>query len=69
METNVPSFFKVCVRIKFPLCNILPGLSCIWIDIYEICAETFLEGTFMCAPSFLVCAHLTACVRTHTSTA
>ena len=31
---------------------------------YKICAETFLEETFMCAPSFLVCVRLTACVCT-----
>src|SRR6218665_146257 len=32
---------------------------------YETCAKTFFEGTFRCAPGFLVCARLTACVRTH----
>src|SRR6218665_1501934 len=33
---------------------------------YEICAKAFFKGKFMCAPSFLVCAHLTTrvCVRT-----
>jgi len=31
----------------------------------EICAKTFWEGTFLCAPSFLVCARLTTCVRAH----
>jgi len=25
--------------------------------------KTFFEATFMCAPSFLVCAHLTTCVH------
>ena len=25
---------------------------------YEICAKIYLEGTFMCTPSFLVCARL-----------
>jgi len=29
--------------------------------------NTVLEGTFMCATSFLVCAHLTTCARTHTA--
>jgi len=29
----------------------------------------FLEGTFMRAPSFLVCAHLMTCVRMHMRTA
>ena len=29
---------------------------------YEICAHTFLEGTFMFASCFLVCARLTTCV-------
>ena len=28
-----------------------------------MCANTVLEGTFMCAPSFLVCARLMACVQ------
>jgi len=26
---------------------------------YEICAKTIFKGKLMCAPSFLVCAHLT----------
>jgi len=30
----------------------------------EIRAKLFLEGTSMCAQTFLVCARLTACVRT-----
>jgi len=29
----------------------------------KLCAKTFLGGIFVCAPSFFVCAHLTACVR------
>jgi len=28
--------------------------------------ETFFKQTFLCAPSFLVCARLTTCVRVHT---
>ena len=44
-----PQVFKVSVRIKCLLCNILPELISIWNDTYEICAKTFLEGTFMCA--------------------
>src|SRR6218665_1466889 len=32
---------------------------------YEICANTFFKGKFLCAPSLLVCAHLTTCVRAH----
>ena len=32
---------------------------------YEICAKTFLEGTYMCAQSFLVCTRVTACVHAH----
>ena len=47
-------------------------LVCVFNDVYEICAKTFLEGTFMCAPSFLVradCALLMACVHTHAGTA
>jgi len=35
----------------------------------EKMCKTFLKGTFMCVPSFLVCANLTACVRAHTRTA
>jgi len=31
--------------------------------------KPFLEGTFVCAPSFLVCARLTICVRMHMHTA
>jgi len=36
---------------------------------HEMCAKTFFKGKCMCAPSFLVCAHLMTCVRVHTSTA
>src|SRR6218665_447681 len=50
------SFFSLCV--KFSLCNILPGLICIWSDMYGISAKTLLEGTFVCTQSFLMCAHL-----------
>jgi len=32
---------------------------------YEICAKTIFKGKFMCASSFLVCVHLTTCVRAH----
>src|SRR6218665_2731320 len=72
LEPMFPLIFKVCVcdrayKISV-LCNILPGLICIWNDVYEIIiCKTFLEGTFMCAPSFLVCARLTACVHVHSS--
>jgi len=38
--TNAPSNFSV-----------LPGLICTWNDVYELCAKTFFEGKFMCAPS------------------
>src|SRR6218665_3310635 len=58
---NVPSnFFKVCVCIKCLLCNILPefGMTCM-----KYVQNTVWEGTFICAPSFLVCARLTTCVR------
>src|SRR6218665_2366688 len=45
-----PDFLK---SVKFLLCNILPGISCIWNDVYEIRAKTFLEvcglQVFMCA--------------------
>ena len=51
------------MRIRVISCNILPGLICIWIDVYEICVKTFWKEIFVCAPSFLVCAHLMVCVR------
>src|SRR6218665_2519867 len=35
---------------------------------HEICARTFFKGTFMCAPNFLVCAHLTTCALENTRT-
>jgi len=31
--------------------------------------KAFFDGTFMRSTSFLVCAHLTTCVRAHTRTA
>jgi len=37
--------------------------------VFAKCANALLEGTFMCAPSVLVCAHLTTCVRANTCTA
>src|SRR6218665_387507 len=61
-------FQSLCaVHIRFLLCNILPGpgLICICNDVYEICAKTLLEEIFMCASSFLACAHLTVCARMH----
>src|SRR6218665_251473 len=33
---NVPYNFSKCVCIQFLLRNILPGLICIWNDVYEI---------------------------------
>jgi len=53
------------VRIKFHLYNILSELICIWNDVYEIHADTFLEGAFVYTPSFLVYARLTTCVHAH----
>jgi len=50
---------------KFLLCSILSGLNCIFNYVYEVRAKTFLEGTSLCTQSFLVCAHLTACLRAH----
>src|SRR6218665_2065245 len=38
-------FHSLCAQ-KILLCNILPGLICIWNVEYKICAKTFLEGTF-----------------------
>jgi len=34
-----------------------------------VCAKKIVEGTFMCAPSFLVCTRLTTCVCARTRTA
>ena len=61
-------FQSLCTHKVF-LCNILPGIICIRNDVCELCANTFLDGIFMCAPNFLVCARLTACVCAHTRTA
>src|SRR6218665_3868294 len=36
----------------------------LWNDMYEIMCKHF-KKKHMCAPSFLVCAHLTACVCAH----
>jgi len=36
---------------------------------YEMCVKAFSKWKFVCAPSFLVCTHLTTCVRAHTRTA
>jgi len=58
IQAMFPLIFKVSVRIK----NILPALVWIWNDVYEICANTFLHGTFMCAPSLHVRARLITCV-------
>ena len=38
------NFLKSCVRIKFLLCNILPGLVCMWDNVLEICAKACLKG-------------------------
>jgi len=57
------------MRTKFLVCNILPTLTYISNDMYEMCAKTFFKGKFMCAPSFLVGTHLTTCVRAHMRTA
>ena len=45
--TNVPSSFSKSVY------NILPGLVCIWNDVYEICANHFFKK-HLCALQ-LVC--------------
>ena len=55
-------FQSMCVH---QMCNILPGLIGIWKDVYETCVKTFLKGTYMCAPNFIVCTRPTACVRAH----
>ena|SRR6218665_19407 len=53
VRCNVPSNFSKSVCLKFLLCNILPGLICIWNNVYKIFAKTFLKGKFMSASSFL----------------
>ena len=67
---NVPfNFLKyACVHIKFPLCNILPELVWVWNYVLKHVQKIF-GGEYMCARSFLVCARLTTCVRTHTRSA
>ena len=42
------------------------GLICICGDVYEICVKTFLEGTFLCASSFCVCAIVSRFVSART---
>jgi len=39
----------------------------IWSGMYEIeiCAKVTCKEKFMCAPSFLACAHLTTCVHSN----
>ena len=63
--TNVPSNFSKSVCTVF--CATFYQESSVFgtDDMYETCAKTFLEETSMCAPSFLVCTRLTACVCTH----
>src|SRR6218665_2250315 len=65
-----PLNLKVSVRIKFLLCNILPGLICIWNDMYEImCKHLWKEHlcalqVFWCAlVSWIVCARARAQFR------
>jgi len=60
-----PYYFKVCVHIKFLLCNSLPELIWIWNNVYEICAKTFLKE-HLCALQVLFCALVSrpVCVRT-----
>ena len=61
-----PLIFLKSVRTKFPVCNLLPALIYVQNDMHETRAKTFFKGKFMCAPSFLVCAHRTTCVRAQT---
>src|SRR6218665_233656 len=42
-----PLIFESLCAHKILLCSILPGLICIWNDMYEICTKTFMKGTFM----------------------
>lgn len=52
---DVPSnFLSMCIQVIY-LCNILPCLVCIWNNMCEMCANTFLEANFLCIPS-LLCA-------------
>src|SRR6218665_3445055 len=48
----VPVILESLCAEKFLLCSILPGLICIWNDVYENMCKVCLDGTFMCASSF-----------------
>src|SRR6218665_610863 len=60
-----PLFLKVCVRMKFFVCNILPGLICNWNDVYEICEKHFWKE-HLCALKVFLCALVSQpmCART-----
>ena len=58
-------FSKVCVHIEFLLCNIYQDLSVFGTTCTKLCAKAFFEGTFLCAPRFLVCARHAVCVHAH----
>src|SRR6218665_1670642 len=53
------------VGVQCPIFSSLGEFPSYW-DWLWCKSRRFLEGTFMCASSFLVCARLTACVRAHT---
>src|SRR6218665_2158853 len=63
---NVPSnFLKPVCATKF-LCATFYQHSSIYRTTRMIYVQkTFFKGEFMCAPSFLVCAHLMTCVHVH----
>ena len=59
-------FESLCAhKIKFLLCNILPGLICIWKDVYEIMCKHFRKE-HLCARQVFFCALVSrlVCART-----
>jgi len=53
----VPLIFESLRVHKISFVQHLPGLICDWNNVYEICAKTFLEGTFMsCVLQVFLCA-------------
>src|SRR6218665_541578 len=67
LMTNVPSYFlkSACTHNLFCAIFFLNSFEFGMMYIKYV-QKTFLEETVMWAPSFLVCARLTTCVRAHT---
>jgi len=51
------------VHTKFLLCNTLPGLNCIWNDVYENMCKNIFGRNIYVRSKFSVCACLTVCAR------